>query len=112
VVYTPENDEIKSIYRATNNYRIGAEFRYDIFRVRAGYNIQSSTFENKDLDNKVTAVSGGVGVRLKKFYADFALINRSYDNFYSPYTLNDGSEPVVKMENKTLTSMLTFGFTF
>jgi hypothetical protein len=112
ISFTPENDEIKSIYRATNNYRIGAEFRYDIFRVRAGYNIQSSTFENKDLDNKVTAVSGGVGVRLKKFYADFALINRSYDNFYSPYTLNDGSEPVVKMENKTLTSMLTFGFTF
>jgi hypothetical protein len=53
-----------------------------------------------------------VGVRLKKFYADFALINRSHDNFYSPYTLNNGSEPVVKIENKTLTSMLTFGFTF
>ena len=112
ISFSSENDEIKSLYRATNNYRIGAEFRYDIFRLRAGYNIQSSSFENDDLDNKVTTISGGVGVRLKIFYADFALINRSFDNFYSPYTLNDGSEPVVKMENKTLTSMLTFGFTF
>lgn len=112
ISFSSENDEIKSLYRATNNYRIGAEFRYEIFRLRAGYNIQSSSFENEDLDNKITTISGGVGVRLKKFYADFALINRSFDNFYSPYTLNDGSEPVVKMENKTLTSMLTFGFTF
>lgn len=112
ISFSPENNEIKSLYKATNNYRVGAEFRYDIFRLRAGYNIQSSSFENKDLDNKVTTISGGVGVRLKKFYADFALINRSYDNFYSPYTLSDRLEPVVKMENKTLTSMLTFGFTF
>lgn len=112
ISFSPENDEIKSLYRATNNYRIGAEFRYDIFRLRGGYNIQTRSFENKDLDNEITTITGGVGVRLKKFYADFALINRSFDNFYSPYTLNDGSEPVVKMKNKTLTSMLTFGFTF
>lgn len=112
ISFSPENDEIKSLYKATNNYRVGAEFRYDIFRLRAGYNIQSSSFENKDLDNKVTTISGGVGVRLKKFYTDFTLINRSYDNFYSPYTLSDRLEPIVKMENKTLTSMLTFGFTF
>lgn len=112
ISFSSENDEIKSLYRATNNYRIGAEFRYDIFRLRGGYNIQTRSFENKDLDNEVTTITGGVGVRLKKFYADFALINRSFDNFYSPYTLNDGSEPVVKMKNKTLTSMLTFGFTF
>jgi hypothetical protein len=112
ISFTSENDEIKSVYSAVYNYRIGAEFRYNIFRLRGGYNVQGSTFKNDNLDNKITTVSGGVGVRLKKFSADFALISRSADNFYSPYTLNNFTEPIVKIENKTLTSMITFGFTF
>lgn len=112
ISFTSDNNVIKSIYKSTVNYRIGAEFKYKIFRLRGGYNMQSNTFENSDTDNKITSISGGAGVRLSKFYIDFALINRKSDSFYSPYTLNDGSEPVVSIKNKTTMGMVTVGFTF
>ncbi|HEY9045561.1 MAG TPA: hypothetical protein VIN08_06675 [Ohtaekwangia sp.] len=112
VSFSSDNDEIKSLYKAVFNYRIGAELRYNIFRLRGGYNIQSNTFQNSNYSNKIESISGGVGVKLKKFFADFALINRKASNYYSPYTLADGSEPVVSITNKTTTSMITFGFTF
>jgi len=112
VSFSSDNDQIKSLYKAVYNYRVGAELRYNIFRVRAGYNIQSSTFQDRNIDNKIESISGGVGVRLKKFFADFALIQRKASNYYSPYTLSDASEPVVSIKNKITTSMITFGFTF
>ncbi len=39
-----DNDEINSFYVPTNNYRVGVEFRYDIFRVRGGYNYKKFSF--------------------------------------------------------------------
>jgi hypothetical protein len=112
ISFSGENSSIKSIYKATVNYRLGAEFRYKIFRLRGGYNVQSNSFESSNLDNKITSISGGAGVKLNKFYIDFALISRKADNFYSPYTLSDGSEPIVGIKNKSTLGMITFGFTF
>lgn len=112
ISFTSDNNTIKSIYQATVNYRIGAEFRYNIFRVRAGYNVQNNAFEDSTLDNKITSISGGAGVKFDKFFIDFALVNRKSDSFYSPYTLSDGAEPVVSVKNKTTLGMITLGFTF
>jgi hypothetical protein len=112
VSFSSDNNIMKSIYKSTVNYRIGAEFRYNIFRLRGGYNLQANTFEDSNLDNKITSISGGAGVKLSKFSIDFALINRKYDSFYSPYTLDDQSEPIVNIKNKITTGMITVGFTF
>jgi hypothetical protein len=112
ISFSSDNNVMKSIYKATVNYRIGAEFRYNIFRLRGGYNLQANTFEDSDLDNKITSISGGAGVKLSKFSIDFALINRKYDSFYSPYSLDDQSEPIVNIKNKITTGMITVGFTF
>jgi hypothetical protein len=111
ISFSPENNTIKSLYQATVNYRIGAEFRYEIFRVRAGYNVQSNAYENSNIDNKISSISGGAGVRFEKFYIDFAVVNRKSDTLYSPYTLSDGPEPV-SIKNKTTMGMITLGFTF
>ncbi len=112
VSFSSDNNIMKSIYKSTVNYRVGAEFRYNIFRLRGGYNLQANTFEDSNLDNKITSISGGAGVKLSKFSIDFALINRKYDSFYSPYTLDDQSEPIVNIKNKITTGMITLGFTF
>ncbi|HKZ38628.1 MAG TPA: hypothetical protein VJ184_13300 [Chryseolinea sp.] len=112
VSFSSDNNIMKSIYKSTVNYRVGAEFRYNIFRLRGGYNLQANTFEDSNLDNKITSISGGAGVKLSKFSIDFALINRKYDSFYSPYTLDDQSEPIVNIKNKITTGMITVGFTF
>lgn len=113
ISYTDENNEIQSLYKSVMNYRIGAEFRHKSLRVRGGYAFQSSTFENNDLDNSIQTISGGLGLRQKKFAVDLALISRKGEkSYYSPYSLADRSEPVAKLGLSNLTAMLTLSVFF
>lgn len=114
ISFENDNESIQTVYKPVINYRVGAEFRKDIFRARAGYAVQANTFdESYDLDNKITSISGGLGVRLKKFYIDLAVVSSSGKAYqYQPYTFSDGSGPVVNIKDKTLNGILTLGFTF
>lgn len=114
ISYAPENEDIRSIYKSVINYRIGAEFRYNIYRLRAGYGVQASTYDRSlDIDNKITSITGGTGIRTKDFFIDFALVHSSTKRyFYQPYTFFDGSGPLVRMKNRSITGMITVGFTF
>ena len=64
-----------------------------------------------DLDNSIKTITGGIGVRLKKFYADFALVYSDAKDYYQPYFLA-AETPIVTLDNKTTTGMITFGLTF
>lgn len=113
ISFDEENQDIKSVYRSTVNYRVGGEFRYKILRVRAGYGVQASAYQSDfDIDNSIQTISGGLGVRLKRFFTDFALVQSKSDNLYSPYNFFDSSGPIVDIEEKTLSGILTLGFTF
>src|SRR5688572_18788720 len=113
VSFEQDNENIKAAYQSVVNYRIGGEFRYKLLRVRAGYGFQGSALKDYfDLDNSIQTVSGGIGVRLKKFYADFALVHNNAKDYYQPYFLSYAPGPLVTLDNKTTTGMLTFGFTF
>ncbi|HTE34109.1 MAG TPA: hypothetical protein VK666_27200, partial [Chryseolinea sp.] len=113
VSFNEENDGIKAAYQSVINYRVGGEFRYKIMRVRAGYGMQGSTYKDSfDLDNSIQSISGGLGVRLKKFYADLAVIHSSGSNAYQPYGFFNARGPVVDLDLQTTTTMLTLGFTF
>jgi hypothetical protein len=113
VSFDQDNENIKAAYQSVVNYRIGGEFRYKILRVRAGYGLQASALKDYfDIDNSIQTVSGGIGIRLKKFYADFALVNSNAKDYYQPYYFSDGPGPIVTLDSKTTTGMLTFGLTF
>ena len=104
---------IKSVFKSVVNYRLGGEFRYNIYRVRAGYAVQGSTYEDSfNLDNSIKTISGGLGVRLKRFFVDFAMVFSNGTTYYQPYIVFDGPSPVVDLDNKTTTGLLTMGFTF
>ena len=113
ISFNQENENIKEAYQSVINYRVGGEFRYKILRVRAGYGVQGSALKDYfDLDNSIQTITGGLGVRLKRFYADFALVFSNAKEYYQPYTLAEGQNPLVTMDNKTTTGMITFGVTF
>jgi hypothetical protein len=114
ISYSDNNEDIRAINKSTMNYRMGAEFRYDIYRVRAGFGIQSNSYRKEfDADNQITTISGGAGIRLKTFYIDFALVsNSSGKYYYQPYTFSDGSGPMVDLKSRIITGMITAGFTF
>lgn len=114
ITYNGENNDIKETFQSVLNYRIGAEFRYDLYRVRAGYGVQGNTYRDAFGDgNKITSFSGGVGIRTKVFYIDFALVHsRSNWYPYQPYTFFDGSGPVANLKDHATTGMITVGFPF
>jgi hypothetical protein len=114
ISYTPENEDIKAIYQPVINYRLGAEYRFDMYRLRAGYGVQGNTYrESLDADNTITSLSGGAGIRTKSFYIDFALVHsRSKTYPYYPYTFYDGSGPEADFKDRFTTGMITLGFTF
>jgi hypothetical protein len=104
-----DNSEIKSTYKSALNYRVGAEYRYEIFRVRAGFGVQGNNYKNEfDVDNTITTISGGAGVRLKHWFIDFALVNSRGKNLYSPYY----GAPIVDIKNSLTKGIVTAGFTF
>ena len=114
ISFAGDNESIQTVYKPAINYRIGAEFRKDIFRARAGYGVQSNTFSDDiDSDNTITSISGGLGIRLKTFYVDLAVVHSATKDYkYQPYTFSDGSGPVANLKDKTLNGVITVGFTF
>ena len=114
VSFSPENDDIKNSFKATLNYRLGTEFRFKIFRVRAGYSFMANAFSGTDGDNHSTSVSGGIGIRLKNFHIDWALVSTQNKLTYVPYLFDNYNfpDPRVDQDVSRVNSLITVGFSF
>jgi hypothetical protein len=107
--FSSDNNEIRSIYKPVINYRAGAEFRYKVLRIRAGYGVQVNTYKsNTNLDNNIKSISSGFGLRFKKYFVDVAVINSWGNNVYSPYI---GASNVM-LQNSLTRGVVTAGFNF
>jgi hypothetical protein len=114
ISFDGDNDAILASYQNTINYRIGAEFRYEALRFRAGYQVQSNPYNTStiDTDRSIQTLSGGLGLRLTKFFIDFALMRSAGTSEYSPYVFQNNTGPRVDLNNALTTGMVTVGFTF
>ncbi|WP_162053958.1 OmpP1/FadL family transporter [Pontibacter pamirensis] len=111
--YSSLNNSISNMYQSAMSYRIGAEGRYEAFRVRAGYAHTGDPYASSDLNGAVNSVSVGAGVRLLNYYADMAYVRSTSDSRYSPYQFSSGSgEPVVDISNTQNSVLLTIGYNF
>ncbi|NEM96238.1 OmpP1/FadL family transporter [Pontibacter burrus] len=107
------NSRIKDTYKSAMNYRIGAEGRYEVFRLRAGYAISESPYKNSAFDAAVNTFTLGAGVRLQNYYADVAFSRSNGNSLYAPYTFDDPTQnPVVDIDQKQSNVMFTVGFNF
>ncbi|PRY10994.1 hypothetical protein CLV24_112121 [Pontibacter ummariensis] len=121
------NNRINNL-KSTWNYRFGAEGRFDIFRVRAGYAFSAdpdtdTNFEAGAINQKFGSVSSytlGAGVRLQQFFVDLAYVHAVGEVGYAPYVSNSfytpfanaSSEPVVDIEKVQNSAVLTVGYNF
>lgn len=112
VDFSEDNGYIKSDYKSVINYRIGAEYRYEIYRLRVGYNVMADPYQIKDIDRTIKSFSAGAGIKLKKFSVDFAIINSKTNNIKVPYTAPGVPDPIAEQKIKNINVMLTFGITF
>jgi long-subunit fatty acid transport protein len=110
-----DNQEIRTLYGQSLNYRVGGEFRFDIWRVRGGYGFYGDPFVNSSFDTKTQQFSGGFGVKLKSLYADFALSSTNFNQLYNSFLLEEGGfniGPFTEIRNNITTGTLTLGFNF
>ncbi len=104
--FNEENDIIND-YKSTFNYRIGAEFRYDIFRFRAGTALLSDPI-NDNIDQGELRFNVGGGIRTEDFFADLSILtSQGRESLVSPYP---GQEAVVNNQNSGLAFTLGFFF--
>ena len=108
-----DNRTIEALYTSVVNFRVGGEYRYDVFRFRGGLGYYSNPYASDGIDLSRTELSLGAGVKFKKFYADLGVItNLSEERGYSPYTFFDGTGPVATTEINNTNAILTLGFNF
>jgi hypothetical protein len=111
--FAGENQTIRTTYQPAWTYRIGGEFRYDIFRGRVGAALQTNPYSNvNNFDSKILNITGGLGVRMDKWYADLAVVNTSFDSTYQPYTSELYAAPKAQTRNNFTTGTITVGFHF
>ncbi|WP_156180740.1 OmpP1/FadL family transporter [Rufibacter radiotolerans] len=116
------NQNIKSLYNSAMNYRLGAEARLDVFRVRAGYALYGDPFKDSGVDQKKTFLTGGIGLRQNNYFIDAALVYSTYKSVYTPYVnseFNDQNSefyqvltPTVENKHKNTNFVATFGWNF
>jgi long-subunit fatty acid transport protein len=115
--FSIDNEEISSLYRSVLNYRIGGEYRANIFRFRAGLNVQGDPMTVSDnTDRSKYSYSAGLGIRKKIFYADMAYIYSTWKDIRAPYTIDPlqeiGSTPIAEIQNNQSQLVFSFGFMF
>ncbi|MBH8559560.1 OmpP1/FadL family transporter [Hymenobacter negativus] len=111
--FATENSDIQARYKNTVNLRFGAEGRFDVFRLRLGYARYGDPYKadtnNERLQSFYTA---GAGLRQGNFFLDAAVVYTTVDQLYTPYSLNNGLQPVIKVNGNRYTTNITAGITF
>lgn len=97
-------DQFEAVY----NYRAGAEYRFDMFRVRAGFNYLGDPTDD-GVDNSESKVSVGGGIRTKDFFVDLGVVNSlGRNSTIMPYP----GAAVAEVENTNTTATISVGFFF
>lgn len=109
-----DNQTIDNIYQSATNIRLGGEFRYNIFRLRAGYASIGDAFKDEfdGIDRSRVTYSGGLGANLGKYFLDFAYTQTSFDESFTSFTFLDGTGPTASINNTIGKASLTLGLNF
>ncbi len=110
-VFSQVNSRIANTYKGAVNYRVGAEGRFDVFRVRGGLALYGDPYRSSTYDRKRTYYTFGIGLKETNYFVDAAFVQSAYNQIYSPYRLESNS-PVVSTKVKNSSFVVTAGFNF
>jgi len=112
------NTNIDTKYGTAGNLRLGAELVYDVFRIRGGYILQATPFNENiaagDADLSRATYTAGLGIREESFFIDFGFahtISTEYDIQYV-YDNGDGVNDGATIDKTLNNFLLSFGFRF
>jgi hypothetical protein len=109
------NHDISRLYGIGHTVKAGAEISWNVLRVRAGYQWNSSPFQSgvgvKGYDLQRHTISAGLGYRGKLFFADLAYAHTMGSDFTSLYRAS-ANEPVLLNKFTNDRIVVTVGFKF
>ncbi|UBM62064.1 outer membrane protein transport protein [Candidatus Sulfidibacterium hydrothermale] len=108
--YVSENSDIKSYYKATDNFRIGTEWRLGLADVRAGYAYYGNPYARNLNDGSRQFYSAGVGFHFGNFVLDMAYVYSKMDKDYYLYGTSDISVAPVQNSYQNHSVILTFSY--
>ncbi|HVB03660.1 MAG TPA: hypothetical protein VNE41_08055 [Chitinophagaceae bacterium] len=111
------NASIRNLYKAASDFRIGAEMKFDIFSIRAGFAYYSSPYRDPGTDGTRMLYSGGIGYRNKGIYVDATYIYSNVNNIDQPYLIPQNSSglnspPAARISTTSGNMVMSFGFLF
>ena len=106
-----ENQDISQNLQGASSFKIGTEWRYNIFSIRGGYRFEQSPYKISLDSEDLTGYSVGLGFK----FSDFIKLDLAYDNYSRGYQygfLNiDGVDPAyIDQSNSRFTSTLIMNF--
>lgn len=104
------NNEIDNLLTSAINLRLGGEFAFENYRLRAGYALNSSPYDLEDV--KVGALSLGAGVRGESIFFDVAYRRQNTESSYIPYRVSIAPEQTINLESVRQQFLATIGFKF
>jgi len=104
------NSSISSDFANGLNLKIGAEYLLNKFRLRAGYGIYGTPFDNEDKGRNVLSL--GAGFRGENAYIDLAFRTSKSEEGYTPYTSNSGFDQQVISDIRANSILMTIGYRF
>lgn len=110
------NQTIDQKYRAASSVRVGGEYAYDMFRIRAGIGYYDSPFKKGvatgDSDFSRWTYSGGLGMRGDHYYFDLAYVRTEANELFQPYTLSNEEVPGAAVKKVSNNFVATVGARF
>jgi len=107
---TLDNDLIDDVYESVMNVRIGGEYRFDNFRLRAGYAFFPDPVKNSSIEDR-TNITFGFGYRTFDYFLDFAVVSSMFERQAVPYFIGS-DQPVATSDVRNTTVSVTFGLNF
>ena len=113
--FSDVNQDIKDLYQATKNFRVGAEYLAGQVALRAGYAVYGNPYRKVSESIQRQILSAGVGFKGDGFFFDITGTYHLYNSEADLYPSVDPTSiaaPTYKIDNRHLYVMLAFGFNF
>ncbi|AQG79339.1 hypothetical protein [Spirosoma montaniterrae] len=105
---------VQNTYQNVINFRGGAEFRFNVLRVRGGVAYLADPYRTgfDNIDRSRLLFSGGLGVRNERFFADVSGTFSTFTTATTPYTLPNSADYGSAVINNNATNLMLSVGTF
>ncbi len=107
-----ENEAIQQLFGQSHSIRAGAEVLLGPLKLRTGYSIYTSPYNNETVLADVESYAAGLGLNSEYFFFDFAYTYTTSSGNDFLYETEDQTQLVADLTNQASKFIITLGFKF